>query len=165
MTIGQLFECVLGKVACLGGYEGDATPFGSMSVSDVAKLLHASGYQRTGNETMYSGFTGVAAADRPRRTRSPICALCLFRSFLFLFIIYYYWYLCFNFATGPTAPTWVVMPPSISFLHLLVPCFPSCSPTPAITCLHVFQLSAHLGHLGRLSKCLPKGRLPLPQAS
>eukprot|EP00667_Euglena_gracilis_P000465 EG_transcript_464 len=59
MTIGQLFECVLGKVACLGGYEGDATPFGSMSVSDVAKLLHASGYQRTGNETMYSGFTGV----------------------------------------------------------------------------------------------------------
>eukprot|EP01004_Peranema_trichophorum_P005802 NODE_464_length_2721_cov_49.625096_g397_i0.p1 GENE.NODE_464_length_2721_cov_49.625096_g397_i0~~NODE_464_length_2721_cov_49.625096_g397_i0.p1 ORF type:complete len:883 (-),score=210.48 NODE_464_length_2721_cov_49.625096_g397_i0:72-2408(-) len=59
MTIGQLFECVLGKVACLQGYEGDATPFGSMSVSDVAKLLHGCGYQRTGNETLYSGHTGI----------------------------------------------------------------------------------------------------------
>eukprot|EP00993_Chasmostoma_nieuportense_P004118 NODE_47_length_3746_cov_20.153357_g43_i0.p1 GENE.NODE_47_length_3746_cov_20.153357_g43_i0~~NODE_47_length_3746_cov_20.153357_g43_i0.p1 ORF type:complete len:1204 (+),score=381.96 NODE_47_length_3746_cov_20.153357_g43_i0:29-3640(+) len=58
MTIGQLFETVLGKVACLNGYEGDATPFGSMSVSDVARLLHSCGYQRTANETMYSGHTG-----------------------------------------------------------------------------------------------------------
>lgn len=160
MTIGQLFECVLGKVACLGGYEGDATPFGSMSVSDVAKLLHASGYQRTGNETMYSGFTGVAAADRPRRTRSPICALCLFRSFLFLFIIYYYWYLCCQLPQ-----------PGLLCLQAFHFCICSCHASPVAAPLQLSPVCTYSscpltwGHLGRLSKCVPKGRLPLPQAS
>eukprot|EP01006_Ploeotia_vitrea_P028160 TRINITY_DN60886_c0_g1_i1.p1 TRINITY_DN60886_c0_g1~~TRINITY_DN60886_c0_g1_i1.p1 ORF type:complete len:963 (-),score=105.38 TRINITY_DN60886_c0_g1_i1:651-3455(-) len=59
MTIGQLFECILGKVACMEGVEGDATPFGNMSVSDVAKRLHDTGFQKTGNETMYNGHTGI----------------------------------------------------------------------------------------------------------
>eukprot|EP01012_Entosiphon_sulcatum_P057824 TRINITY_DN8168_c0_g1_i1.p1 TRINITY_DN8168_c0_g1~~TRINITY_DN8168_c0_g1_i1.p1 ORF type:complete len:1204 (-),score=175.67 TRINITY_DN8168_c0_g1_i1:20-3631(-) len=59
MTIGQLFECILGKVAALQGQEGDATPFGNISVSDVSAALHECGYQRTGNEAMYNGHTGI----------------------------------------------------------------------------------------------------------
>ncbi|CAL9155029.1 unnamed protein product, partial [Musa hybrid cultivar] len=48
MTIGQLIECIMGKVAAHMGKEGDATPF-----TDVT-----CGYQMRGFETMYNGHTG-----------------------------------------------------------------------------------------------------------
>lgn len=119
MTIGQLVECLLGKVrtpgcvcACLCvcvllcvrvgdssvrvssaqlathlGFEGDATPFTSLTVEQVGDKLHRLGYQRSGNEVMYNGHTGRKLKAQiflgptfyqvlygPRSACSPVCA-------------------------------------------------------------------------------------------
>ena len=58
MTIGHLVEALMSKVSALVGREGDATPFTSVAVEDVSRMLHACGYQARGWETMYSGHTG-----------------------------------------------------------------------------------------------------------
>ena len=59
MTIRQLIECLLGKVSALEGHEGDATPFmDGVNVELFAQKLHARGYQKYGNERMYSGYEG-----------------------------------------------------------------------------------------------------------
>lgn len=59
MTIGQLLECLLGKVSVLNGHESDATPFTGTQVEDVAaylkKYYH---YDELGDEVMYNGMTG-----------------------------------------------------------------------------------------------------------
>jgi DNA-directed RNA polymerase II subunit RPB2 len=59
MTIGHLIECLLGKLSTMTGEEGDATPFTDVSAEEIQKALHKFGYQRYGNEVMYSGHTGV----------------------------------------------------------------------------------------------------------
>eukprot|EP01069_Polyplicarium_translucidae_P006596 Polyplicarium_translucidae@DN2988_c0_g1_i4.p1 len=58
MTIGHLVECLLGKAAAVEGAEGDATPFTNLTVKEISQRLHMAGYQRYGNETLYSGMTG-----------------------------------------------------------------------------------------------------------
>lgn len=58
MTIGQLIECIMGKVAAHMGKEGDATPFTDVTVDSISKALHKCGYQMRGFETMYNGHTG-----------------------------------------------------------------------------------------------------------
>ncbi|EFA79113.1 RNA polymerase II core subunit [Heterostelium album PN500] len=58
MTIGQLIECLLGKVSSMTGDEGDATPFTDVTVEAISKALHGIGYQMTGHEVMYNGHTG-----------------------------------------------------------------------------------------------------------
>lgn len=58
MTIGQLAECLYGKVASLDGGFGDATPFTDLKVDDLSQRLHRLGYQKCGNEVMYNGHTG-----------------------------------------------------------------------------------------------------------
>ena len=39
-------------------FEGDATPFTSLTVEYIADLLHKLGFQKSGNEIMYNGHTG-----------------------------------------------------------------------------------------------------------
>ena len=58
MTIGQLVECLMGKVAAMMGKEGDATPFTPVTVENISDMLHQCGYQKRGNEVMYNGHTG-----------------------------------------------------------------------------------------------------------
>jgi len=58
MTIGHLVECLLSKVSSLTGDEGDATPFTSVTVDEISRLLQNFGYQKRGFEVMYNGHTG-----------------------------------------------------------------------------------------------------------
>uniref|UniRef100_A0A6U4H5W4 DNA-directed RNA polymerase subunit beta n=2 Tax=Vitrella brassicaformis TaxID=1169539 RepID=A0A6U4H5W4_9ALVE len=58
MTIGHLIECLLGKVCCVGGMEGDATPFTKLTVQQISANLHALGYQKHGMEVLFNGYTG-----------------------------------------------------------------------------------------------------------
>jgi len=59
MTIGQLLECIMGKVCTTLGTYGDATPFNDLSVEDVSKLLREHcGMECHGNEIMYNSRTG-----------------------------------------------------------------------------------------------------------
>ena len=39
MTIGQLLECIMGKICCTKGVFGDATPFAGQNVEDMCKIL------------------------------------------------------------------------------------------------------------------------------
>lgn len=59
MTIAQLMECITGKAGCLTGKTGDGTPFSSLSVKDLAKILEEQGgMEKYGNEVLYNGRTG-----------------------------------------------------------------------------------------------------------
>ena len=58
MTVGQLLECVLGKVGCISGTESDATPFNRLDIDAITEKLEQNGFNKYGNEPMYCGFTG-----------------------------------------------------------------------------------------------------------
>lgn len=58
MTVGQLIECLLGKVVATKGSKIRATPFTELSVDQIADELQSSGYERHGKEIMYDGMTG-----------------------------------------------------------------------------------------------------------
>ena len=57
MTIGQLLECILAKVSAYHGVTSDATPFNKINANDICDELEAAGFERYGDELMYSGFT------------------------------------------------------------------------------------------------------------
>ena len=58
MTIAQLMECIMGKACSFLGAFGDATPFNSCTVEDIASALEGFGMERYGNEILYHGRTG-----------------------------------------------------------------------------------------------------------
>ena len=58
MTIGQLWECVLGKVGALKGMNMDGTPFEDYDIEAIKDMLEAMGYQRDCEEYLYNGMTG-----------------------------------------------------------------------------------------------------------
>jgi DNA-directed RNA polymerase II subunit RPB2 len=60
MTIGQLIESVLGKLGLTLGYYGDSTAFQNKgsNLSVYGNMLVKNGFEASGNELMYSGYTG-----------------------------------------------------------------------------------------------------------
>jgi len=58
MTIAQLLECILGKSCSLLGYEGDGSGFNNTKVEELIQILENQGFDGTGNEILYNGFTG-----------------------------------------------------------------------------------------------------------
>lgn len=58
MTIGQLIECLMGKVCAIKGVYGDATPFTGVDLHKINEELVSAGYEEWGNDTMYNGITG-----------------------------------------------------------------------------------------------------------
>lgn len=61
MTMSQLLECLGGKTSALTGKFTDATAFSTASidpVENIANNLKKFGFQKYGNERLYSGYTG-----------------------------------------------------------------------------------------------------------
>lgn len=58
MTIGQLIECLIGKVATLKCEEADGTPFEDRNIEAIKDELKALGYRHDCTEYMYNGMTG-----------------------------------------------------------------------------------------------------------
>ena len=58
MTVAQLMECIMGKACTSIGTFGNATPFMSLKVTDLTKLLQEHGMEAHGNELMYNSRTG-----------------------------------------------------------------------------------------------------------
>ena len=58
MTVGQLLECVLGKVSSIKGHYSDATPFNNYDISEITNILKENGLEEHGFEELYCGITG-----------------------------------------------------------------------------------------------------------
>ena len=59
MTIGQLMECLMGKVSSIKGFTIDGSPFTRISAEDIADIMQKQcRMERYGNEVMYNGRTG-----------------------------------------------------------------------------------------------------------
>lgn len=59
MTVAQLVECITGKACCMLGMKGDGSPFSNLNVNDIGDILqNKCKFNKDGNETLYSGFTG-----------------------------------------------------------------------------------------------------------
>ncbi len=59
MTIAQLMETLLGKLCCQMGTLGDGTPFGEVTVENMARIMRDQyGLEPYGNEILYNGHTG-----------------------------------------------------------------------------------------------------------
>jgi len=58
MTVGQLAECLLGKVSLIRGCESDATSFNKTDISKVGEILQEVGFNKSGTEVLINGRTG-----------------------------------------------------------------------------------------------------------
>ena len=59
MTIGQLIECLQGKVSCFTGDDSGGTPFSNDSdVNVMSEMLKKRRYHMYGNEALFNGMTG-----------------------------------------------------------------------------------------------------------
>ena len=60
MTIGQLMEALFGKLCCMAGGLGDATPWEKCDIEKIAEALEKKyDMERYGNEILYNGMTGT----------------------------------------------------------------------------------------------------------
>ena len=58
MTLGQIVECLIGKVAAIQGREADGTPFSDIDIDSIKDELEKLGFHREGLEELYNGMTG-----------------------------------------------------------------------------------------------------------
>jgi DNA-directed RNA polymerase II subunit RPB2 len=58
MTVAQLIECLIGKVAAINGTEADGTSFTMVDAEKIKDDLEKLGYERNGFEYLYNGITG-----------------------------------------------------------------------------------------------------------
>lgn len=58
MSIGQLWECLLGKIGALKGMNMDGTAFEDYDIKAMEDMLESLGYQRKSEEYLYNGMTG-----------------------------------------------------------------------------------------------------------
>ena len=58
MTIGQLIECVTGKIGAMKGEFIDGTPFQEFDIDKINKQMTDLGFDPSGNEVLYNGETG-----------------------------------------------------------------------------------------------------------
>eukprot|EP00960_Hanusia_phi_P077151 768657-Hanusia_phi.AAC.3 len=58
MTIGHIVECVFAKLCCIQGTIGDGTVFMPFDKEFIMDELNTEGFDRSGNEILYSGITG-----------------------------------------------------------------------------------------------------------
>ena len=60
MTIGQLVECLLGKACTMYGGYGDCTAYATKGANynTYGPMLTRMGYHNSGNQILYSGYTG-----------------------------------------------------------------------------------------------------------
>jgi DNA-directed RNA polymerase II subunit RPB2 len=58
MTIGQLYEILISKVAAMEANFYDGTSFENIDINEIIKKLKNFGYNEYGTEDMYSGITG-----------------------------------------------------------------------------------------------------------
>ena len=58
MTIGQLLECIMGKVGAIEGRQVDGTPFQPLNIDAFGEKLKQYGYASNGSEKMRCGMTG-----------------------------------------------------------------------------------------------------------
>jgi DNA-directed RNA polymerase II subunit RPB2 len=58
MTLGQFWECLVGKVSALQGMDADGTPFENHDLESVKNKLEELGYKNDGTEYLYNGMTG-----------------------------------------------------------------------------------------------------------
>ena len=59
MTLGQMFEGCLGKIAACMGHTGNATPFEMEDMDELQQWLIDYGFDYGGRQTLYNGVTGV----------------------------------------------------------------------------------------------------------
>jgi DNA-directed RNA polymerase II subunit RPB2 len=58
MTIAQLIECLLGKVAAIQGIEADGTSFTDIDITTIKDALEKFDFKRDGTEYLINGMTG-----------------------------------------------------------------------------------------------------------
>ena len=58
MTIGQLFECLMGKSCVNLGLVGDGSPFTGINIKHLQDQLRKCGFEENANEVLYNGRTG-----------------------------------------------------------------------------------------------------------
>ena len=58
MSMGQIIECVLGKIGGLEGHDIDGSSFNNIDVDNFPKILQKYGFKESGEEEMRCGLTG-----------------------------------------------------------------------------------------------------------